>query len=149
MTALQTRDWRTTNLHVLIKLACSPDPHTAYTDLAWVRPVQEAVRDVRENLVSAHTRGDHALPMATVAAWRTSLGQVLTDAAVSAPERWQVWFAPGSWLESNVRLERVLAEVTDESDELSEVVLAELDVPGRLGWPAWTLPQLPAAETVG
>jgi hypothetical protein len=67
---------------------------------------------------------------------------VLAEAAVSAPERWQVWFAPGSWLESNVRLERVLAEVIDESDELGEVVLAEMDVPKRLGWPAWTLPQL-------
>jgi hypothetical protein len=93
-------------VHVLIKLACSPNPDTAYTDRPWGRPVLEAVRGVRESL--SHTRGDHALPVARVAGWRTSLGRVLTDAAVSAPELWQVWFAPGSWWESNVRLERVL-----------------------------------------
>jgi hypothetical protein len=147
MSALQTPDWRTANLHVLVKLACSPDPHTAYTDHTWVRPVQEAVRGVREGLVSAHARGDQTLPVTTMSGWCTSVQRALTDAAVSVPERWQVWFEPGSWLECNVRLARVLAELAAEC-EGDEVPLSQMNVLARLGWPAWTLPRLPTPEAV-
>lgn len=147
MSALQTPDWRTANLHVLIKLACCPDPHTAYTDRVWVRPVQEAVREVREGLVSAHTRGDQTLPVTKVAGWRTSLGRVLTEAAVSAPARWQVWFEPGSWLECNVQLQRMLAELAAES-EGRDIPLAMANIPARLGWPSWVLPTLPVPDVM-
>lgn len=149
MSALQTPDCRTANLHVLVKLACSPDPHTAYTDGAWVGSVHEAVRDVRDELVAVHVRGESGLRVSTVAGWRTRLHRVLTDAAVTVPDRWQYWFEPGSWLERNVHLQRVLAEVTDEAEGSNEVALTEMNVPGRLGWPSWALPGLPVWEVTG
>lgn len=148
MSALQTPDWRTANLHMLVQLACSPDPHTAYTDGAWVRSIREVVREVRDGLVSAHVRGEHALSVSTVAGWHTRLNRVLTDAATTVPDRWHSWFQPGSWLERNVQLQRLLAEVAAESESLREVALAELNVPARLGWPRWALPTLPVLVEV-
>lgn len=127
---------------MLVTLACSPDPHTSYTDVAWVRPVEDAVRGIRDDLVAAHHRSERTLCISTLTAWSTRLHRVLTDAASASPDRWHSWLEPGSWLERNVRLYTVLTALTEtHPDESSEVAFAEMDVARRLGWPSWALPR--------
>lgn len=58
MSAMYTSDEETANLHVLVKLACSPDPHTRYTDRFLGTAGAGAVHGVREGLLHAHTCGD-------------------------------------------------------------------------------------------
>lgn len=135
------------NVKALVTLACSPDPNTS-TETAWVRPVQDAVRDVRDALITVNYRGEQTLRVSTLAAWRTTLHRVLTEAATAAPDRWRYWFEPGTWLERNVRLQVVLNEITTESEEVDEVAFAQMNVPGRLGWPCWALPARPVQEVV-
>lgn len=139
MTAIaDTTDPARRNRLVLIRLAAAVDPHA---DPAWVRPLAVEIRAVRDELVRLHTRGEASLPLTTVAAWRTRLQRVLTEARQRGPGQWAHCLEPGGWLDSHLRLCGVLEQFLDQAAADEDAVgFADLHLPDRLGWPAWALP---------
>lgn len=112
---------------LLAALAAEPHPGT---DAQAVDELRKTAMSIRDFLTAADRDESPAIPTAILHQWRCDLDRHHRELRDTAPDTWERWRMPGTWLDSHLRLRSLIAHEVGKAywDDTTDIRYDAIDI---------------------